>query len=383
MQIGRAEIARSLRALGATLKPDRDELRVTVPSFRGDLALEEDIIEEIARVGGYDRVPVALPEVAIAAGEETPDRLLARTVRRLLAAEGLVEMVTISFTDPATNQRLPGFVGRELAPLGVKNPLSSELSELRRSPLSGLVRALRLNLDRGAAFVGAFEIGSGYGVDARGARRESRAVAVLLAGVWPPRGVEAQGPAIDFSDLKGACENVLGGLGLDGGRVAWRAAGEIAFLHPGKAAVIEVDGKALGVAGALHPEVTQSFDLPAEVWVAELDFQELGHYRPRRVALRPLPRFPAVTRDIAVIVDEAFRAGEIVEEVRALGNPEIETVRLFDCYRGAPVPAGKKSLAYTIAYRAADRTLTDNEANALHAAVVERLTGRFAFELRS
>jgi phenylalanyl-tRNA synthetase beta chain len=147
--------------------------------------------------------------------------------------------------------------------------------------------------------------------------------------------------------------------------------------------VVEVDGSALGVAGALHPELAQSFDLPGEVWLAELDFSELGHYRPRRVGLRPVPRFPAVTRDIAVIVEETFRAGEIVEEIHALANPEIESVRLFDCYRGAPVPAGKKSLAYTIAYRAADRTLTDDEVNALHATLVERLTRRFALELRS
>jgi phenylalanyl-tRNA synthetase beta chain len=301
----------------------------------------------------------------------------------LLAAEGLLEMVTIAFTDADTNRRLPGFVGRALAPIAIRNPLSSELGELRRSPLAGLVRALRLNLDRGASFVGGFEIGKGYGIDAKGARHESRAVAMLLAGRWPPRGVEGQGPAIDFSDLKGVCENLLAGLGLDGGRLAWRPAGEIAFLHPGKAAVVEVDGHALGVAGALHPEIAQSFDLPAEVWVAELDFRELGHYRPARVALRPLPRFPAVVRDIAVIVDETFRAGEIVEEVRALANPEIESIRLFDCYRGTPVPAGKKSLAYTIAYRGADRTLTDDEANALHATVVERLTRRFALELRT
>jgi phenylalanyl-tRNA synthetase beta chain len=109
----------------------------------------------------------------------------------------------------------------------------------------------------------------------------------------------------------------------------------------------------------------------------------VGAYVPRRVALTPLARFPAVTRDIAVVVDEAFRAGEIVEEVRALAEPHIESVRLFDCYRGAPIAAGKKSLAYTIAYRAADRTLTDEEVNSFHAAVVDRLVRRFSLELRT
>src|SRR5882724_9789825 len=351
-RLARGEIARSLRALGATCRTQRDALVVTPPSFRGDLRLEEDLIEEVARVGGYDRVPVALPEVPLAAGEDTPERRLAARVRRALVAAGLAEMVTIAFTDAETNRRLPGFVGRALAPLAVKNPLSSETGELRRSPLAGLVRALRLNLALGATFVGAFELGKGYGLDAHGARQEPRAVALLLAGAWPPCGVERTGQPVDFLDLKGVLGGLFAALGLDGERVRWRPAGEIDALHPGKAALVELGGATLGVAGALHPAITQSADLPGEVWVAELDFAELAHYVPRRPALRPLPRFPAVTRDLAVVVDEAFRAGDILEEIRALQNPHIELVRLFDCYRGAPVPAGKKSLAYTIAYRA-------------------------------
>jgi phenylalanyl-tRNA synthetase beta chain len=124
-------------------------------------------------------------------------------------------------------------------------------------------------------------------------------------------------------------------------------------------------------------------DLPKEVWVFELDFQTLPAYGPARFGVRPLPRFPAVTRDIAVVVDEVFLAEAILEEVRALGDPRIETARLFDCYRGEPIPPGKKSLAYTLAYRAPDRTLTDDEVNALHARVRERLQARFALELRS
>src|SRR5881397_960508 len=226
-------------ALGATCRTQRDALVVTPPSFRGDLRLEEDLIEEVARVAGYDRVPVALPEVPLAAGEDTPERRLAARVRRALVAAGLAEMVTIAFTDAETNRRLPGFVGRALAPLAVKNPLSSETGELRRSPLAGLVRALRLNLALGATFVGAFELGKGYGLDAHGARQEPRAVALLLAGAWPPRGVERNGPPVDFLDLKGVLGGLLAALGLDGEQVCWRPAGETDFLHPGKAALAE------------------------------------------------------------------------------------------------------------------------------------------------
>jgi phenylalanyl-tRNA synthetase beta chain len=378
----RGEVARRLRALGCRCRPSGEALLVTPPTYRGDLRIEEDLIEEIARVGGYDAIPITMPEVTLAEGDPGDARRLTRRLRRLLVAEGLTEMVTLAFTDAETNRRLPGFVGGGLEPLAVRNPLSSETGELRRSPLAGVFRALRLNVAQGASFVGAFEIGKGYGRDGTGVRREPGALTFLLHGAWPPQGAERSGAATDFLDLKGVATNVLAGLGLGEDRVRWQPAGEVPFLHPGQAAVAEVGGDALGVIGALHPEIVHAADLSGEVWVGELDLQKLAHYRPRRVALKPLPRFPAVTRDLAVLVEESFGAGEIVEEIRTLGNPQIESVRLFDCYRGAPVPPGKKSLAYSIAYRAADRTLTDDEVNALHAEVVARLGGKFRLEVR-
>ncbi len=381
--VPRGEIARRLRALGARCGADRETLLVTPPSHRGDLRLEEDLIEEVARLGGYDGIPATLPEAPLTGGEDSEERVFARRVRQLMVAAGLTEMVTLSFTDAPTNRLLPGFVGGGLGPMALRNPLSSEMGELRRSPLVGLVRALARNLGVGATFVGAFELGKGYGLDADGRRQERRALALLLHGAWPARGVEREGPAVDFLDAKGALANLLTGLGIDASRVQWRPVGEVAFLHPGKTALVELDGAPLGAVGALHPEVVQAFDLPAEVWVGELDLAGLAHYVPRRIALRSLPRFPAVTRDIAVVVDEPFRAGDIVEEVRALGNPHIESVRLFDCYRGVPIPAGKKSLAYTIGYRAPERTLTDDEVNALHASVLDHLAGQFRLEFRS
>ncbi|HSV05036.1 MAG TPA: phenylalanine--tRNA ligase subunit beta [Candidatus Binatus sp.] len=382
MPLTRGEITRRLRALGARCHGDGRAISVTPPSYRGDLRQEEDLIEEIARVGGYETIPTTLPEAPITHGADTPTRSFVQRVRTVLAGEGLAEMVTVSLTDEVTNERLPGFVGRALAPIALRNPLSSESSALRRSPLAGLLRALRLNLDRGAEFVGAFELGKGYGRDAEGRACEPQAIAILLYGLWPPCGAERSGPPVDFLHLKGIVINLLATLGLGDERVAWQPVGEVGFLHPGKSALVALDGEAVGVVGALHPEIVQVCDIAGEVWLAELDLARLAHYVPRRVAPRPLPRFPAVTRDIAVIVDEGFRAGEIIEEVRALRDVDIESVRLFDCYRGTPVPSGKKSLAYTIAYRAPDRTLTDDEVNARHAAVLERLSSRFQLELR-
>lgn len=383
LDLPRGEVGRRLRALGVSWTGSGATLQVTPPSYRGDLAHEEDLAEEIARVGGFDAVPSTLPLAPIIPGADEPMRAAARRVRRLLAAEGLSEMVTLAFTDADTNRALPGFVGAELAPIVVRNPLSVELSELRRSPLAGLARALRLNVAQGSAGVTAFEIGKAFGRRADGGIVERRATSILLWGSWPARGVERVGPPVDFDDLKGIAANLLAGLGVEDEAVRWRAASDVSLLHPGKTARLELADRVLGVAGALHPRVAQACDLPQEVWVLELDFEDLAHYRPRRVGLRPLPRFPAVTRDIAVIVDEVFEAEAIVEEVRGLRDPLIESVTLFDCYRGTPIPAAKKSLAYSIAYRAAERTLTDEEVNAIHDRVRAHLRDRFAVELRS
>jgi len=382
-QIPRGEMARRLRALGTQCRADGDVLSVTPPSWRGDLKLEEDLVEEVARVGGYDAVPTTLPEAVVSSGEESPERSWQRRARRLLVAEGLTEMVTLSLTDAESNRMMPGFVGRGLAPIDVRNPLSSETGQLRRSPLSGLLRALRMNVDRGAGFVGAFEIGKGFGLEAGGTAREPRAVAILLHGAWPPRGLERTGPPVEFADLKGIVGALLAGFGLEESAVRFRPTSDALFLHPAQAATIEIDGTAIGVLGALHPEIVHARDIAGETLLAELDLCEVARYGPRRVTVRPLPRFPAVTRDLAVIVDETFHAGDIVEEIRALASPQIETVRLFDCYRGAPIPSGKKSLAYSVAYRAPDRSLTDDEVNALHATVLERLKSRYSLEFRS
>ena len=179
-------------------------------------------LEEVARIGGYEAIPSTLPLVPAAGADEGTQRRLVRRIRQLLAAEGLSEMVTLSLTDPETNRLLPGWIGEAGAPVVLANALSSELSELRRTPLAGLVRAARLNRAHGASFVGGFEVGTGFARDRDGAVRERRAIAALLCGDWPPRGAERSGPPVDFFDLKGVVQNLLAGLGVPDEEVRWR-----------------------------------------------------------------------------------------------------------------------------------------------------------------
>src|SRR5262249_12424863 len=235
----------------------------------------------------------------------------------------------------------------------------------------------------GGGLGGGLGAGRGLGRDEHGAVGGGRVGAGLLAGSWPARGVERTGPPIDFADVKGVVQNLLAGLGIPDDDVRWRPARDVRLLHPGKSARIEAGNAALGGAGAMHPTVAQALDLAGEVWLFELDFDEVAHYRPRRVGVRSLPRFPAITRDIAVVVDESFQAESILEEVRALADPLVESASVFDCYRGTQIPEGKKSLAYTIAYRASDRTLTDEEVSAAHERVRAHPNARFALTLRS
>jgi phenylalanyl-tRNA synthetase beta chain len=383
MPLPPADVRRHLRGVGAVSRSEGKTLLVSPPTWRGDLVAEEDLIEEIARLAGYDRIPTATPRGELGGGRDTQTRRTAARVRQALVAEGLCEAVTPPFCSPEHDALVPGIAGGALAPLRLRNPLSAETGWMRRSVLLGVLQVLRTNQGRDAEFVGVFEIGKGYGVDAAGERREPRGIAIALAGTWPPCGAERRGPAVSFADVKGIAENLLDRMGgCDEARRCPRA-GDVPFLHPGKSAWIESGGSRLGVIGALHPRVAQVLDLPTEIMVAELDFEGVGQYRPGRLGMRPLPRYPSVTRDIAMVVDEDFAADAIREEVCALGEPLIESVRLFDCYRGAPIAAGRKSLAYTIAYRAADRTLTDDEVNALQEKLRAHLAGRFALELRS
>jgi phenylalanyl-tRNA synthetase beta chain len=256
--------------------------------------------------------------------------------------------------------------------------MSSEAAEMRQSLLPNLLLAAARNRRQGASWLRAFELGTVFWLE--GEPRERQAVAGLLTGTIPQRGLLREERSESFYDAKGVIEALCGELGVDA--VEWLAERIPPFLHPGQTAVVRCRGDLLGYVGGLHPEVARAAELGDDGWVFELDFEKLESYASRRITFQPLPKYPTVVRDLAIVADEDFAAQTVLDTIAQCSDLPVDSVRLFDLYRGAPLPAGKKSLAYSIAYRAADRTLTDEEVNRLHQSLIERITGQLGVELR-
>lgn len=385
VSIERSEIKRTLKTLGMRVKREgRGTWRVIPPSYRADIAQEADLIEEIVRLRGYDTVPTLLPRVEAQEKKPALEETVGKRIRVALSSQGLAEMLNMSFTSTRLNRLFPGLFA-QAAPISLLNPLSQEDAEMRLSLLSNLLRALQLNLRQGETQITAFEFGKVFHTR-NGAslaeRQEPLCVAGVLYGKWPANEIGHEGAPIDFRDLKGILETLGQELHYNA-PVQWLRAVETPFLHPGKAALLSINGSVLGVAGALHPTHCAQLELDEAPWVFELDVAALMRFARQVNPYQPLPRFPAVVRDVAIVATEDLPAQAVVDTVHSLGNPLITETHLFDLYRGAPIPAQKKSLAYSISYRAPDRTLTAQEVNTLHTQVIEHIVRTLGVEIRT
>src|SRR5581483_10475889 len=373
------EMSRRLRAVGATVGRTHGEtIEVVPPPHRLDLRQAADLAEEIARIGGYDAIPTVRPRIA-ARGRPSA----AEGVRRLqegFAAHGFAEAVVLAFSEPRDNELFPGPWEPGVGTLELVNPLATVARELRRGLLPGLLGALAVNQARGESFVPLFTVGTVFARDGGGRALEKTALAALVWGI-PPAPVGRAAEPLRFGDVKHIVESVLAGAGV--GAPRWSAERGLPWLHPGQAAELRGRAGRLGWLGAAHPGIVQALDLrPGELWLLELDVPGvLASRRPTPRYVEP-PRFPSVARDVALVVEAGVEAGAIRDALVEMRDPLVENVELFDEYTGAGVPPGRKSLAYSISYRAPDRTLTDQEVNAAHEELLRRLAARFSFERR-
>ncbi len=378
----------ALRAVGCDVVrrdgADGAELVVTAPTWRPDLVEGADLVEEVARVVGYDTIGSVLP-VAPSGRGLTRGQHLRRSAARALAEHGLVEVLSYPFVGPSRHDELglPADDARRTA-LRLVNPISDEQPLLRTSLLATLVDVARRNLSRGVRDLALFEIGRVYRpagdlAPAPGLPRaarpsdvelaaleggvppQPRRVAVLLAGQRERPGWWGPGRAVDWTDAVGAAQALAQALGV---RLGVQA-DDHAPWHPGRCARLTLpDGTLVGHAGELHPRVVASLELPARTCAAELDLDALVAAAPAQVPAASLSTHPVALRDVALVVDEAVPAGRVEAALREGGGPLLESVRLFDEYVGEQVGAGRRSLAYRLTLRAADRTLTGEEADA-------------------
>jgi phenylalanyl-tRNA synthetase beta chain len=376
VEIKPAEIEKNFKALGCKVQAGKTSFKVTPPSYRSDLTREADLIEELARLHGYEKIPATLPRAPL--GGKPDARLRAeRGIRSYLVGEGLVEAIHLPFTSAELNQRLPGLLAGVKA-VPVLNPLVSESAEMRLSLVPGLLEDMKVNLAQRSKGFAAFALNKVFFLDSENAPAERQHLGAVLYGRRARAGLRADEDPFTFLDAKGLVEGIL-----ERGTTEWSWSDDDLppFLHPGRAARLGAERTNLGYIGELHPAAAEELSL-ARCLVLELDIEKLLQYLSPKLTVRSLPRFPSVERDLAMVVDESFPAQRIIDWIKDLRNALIENVEVFDQYRGAPIPAGKKSLAYTISYRAEDRTLTDAEVQPLHQELVARLGEVFGAQLR-
>jgi phenylalanyl-tRNA synthetase beta chain len=348
-----------------------DRLRVEVPGYRVDLEREVDLIEEVARIQGYERVGSTLPPIRQPGG--TPAGYAFRSrVRDALRRSGLREVRTIPFVSESDLR-----VTRDEDAIRVTNPLAADDGWLRTRLLPGLLKAAGRNVRRHVRSVALFEVGTVFRMR-EGEPSERPKAALALCGN-AESGWSGRDRPFDVFDAKGAVEALLAELG-----VSWSLGPSPGRpFHPGRSGTVLVNGERVGVLGELHPRIAERYELTDRVAVAELEVEALMHAAATTIRVDDVPRFPPVRRDLAFVVEAGTPAAAVRTALAEAGGDLVGSVVLFDVFEGPPLPEGSRSLAFSIDFRAPDRTLTDEEAEAAVAAIVERLSRDFGARLRS
>ena len=382
------QIADLLARLEFDCQVKGDSVIARTPPHRLDIGQgwtgKADVLEELARIYGYDNIPLSHLPDELPEARSTRALDVENQVRHTLVRQGLQEVVNYRLTSPEREARFypPGEEPQNLSYLGIKNPLSPDRSVLRRSVLTSVLETLEKNarLRERLAF---FEIGPQFlPVEGQPLPQEQMRLAIGMTGLrLPPAWDSKNQPELDFFDLKGILENLLEVLHID--QAAFTPFVHPAF-HPGKCAEVRAGEKVLGVMGELHPLVKEKFDfLNPPVLAADIDLELLIDCAAGRYEVSPLPIFPPVLEDLAVVVDEVTPASEVEAVIRQGGGQRLKAVRLFDIFRGDQIGAGKKSLAYSLTYQADDHTLSSDEAAQIRQKIIRQLEQVLGARLRS
>ncbi|GAA5188625.1 phenylalanine--tRNA ligase subunit beta [Ferrimonas gelatinilytica] len=371
-----ATVHNILVRLGCDVTTVTDGWQATAPSWRFDMAIEQDLIEEVARIYGYNNIPNLAPVAALTMTDHREAVLPVKRVRSLLVDRGFQEAITYSFVDPKLQARLHP----DVAPMVLPNPISSEMSAMRLSLLTGLLGAVAYNQARQQGRVRLFESGLRFIPDeqAENGVRQEGMLAAVIAGTQSDEHWDMAANSVDFFDLKGDLEAVLA-LTNDPHAFSFRPAANPA-LHPGQSAEIVKGDKVVGYIGAIHPQHEKKLGLNGRTIVFELELAAIE----QRVLpkAQPVSKFPANRRDIAVVVADSVNAGDVKNLIRKVGSNQLVAVNLFDVYRGKGVEEGHKSLAIALTLQDVERTLEEKEIAQAVEKIVNALQSEFNAQLR-
>jgi phenylalanyl-tRNA synthetase beta chain len=368
-----SEVEEQLTRLGLTLTTVEQGWQVKVPSFRFDISIEVDLIEELGRLYGYDRLPQTRPVGTVLTSNITETQTPVERCQSLLVDRGYFEAITYSFVEPKLHALL---ADKALKPITLANPISTDLSEMRTSLWPGLIQALMYNANRQQSRVRLFEVGRVFKGDLEQMTQARHLGGVVFGSQHPEQWAEKQ-RAVDFYDVKADVEALLS---LSGGQVHFETAQHEA-LHPGQSAQIFKEGVAIGWIGALHPKLRDELDISGAVYLYELSLDEL--LKSTIPSFSALSKFPTIRRDLALVVDDSVSSGKIHHCLRGIDSDILKSIQLFDVYSGDGVELGKKSLAIAFHLQHNERTLTDEEVDAVMETVTDTLVSSVGATVRS
>lgn len=360
-------------------KDDKDALIVQAPSFRVDISRPEDLMEEVARLSGYNNIPTTYP--LIPADARSPSRTidLRNRFKSMMTGFGFMEAITYSFMPRAAcdHLRLGGNDERRSL-VDILNPLTEDQAVMRTSVIPGLLETVRHNISQQIKDLKLFEIGK---IFIHNAADTLPAETEMLVGLWTGSRHDpswhSKGAACDFYDIKGAAEGLLRALRLEGIKFTALSEDECTYMRPGNSARILAGKKPLGIVGELHPEVLNRFDLPQKVFIFELNVEQMRPLIPETVKSQPLPKFPAIFRDITIHIDESIEVQQVLDALEDSKPALVEDLALLDVFEGDPIPAGKKSISMRITYRSTSKTLEDEDVHDLHKSMADKLLKTF------
>lgn len=366
-----ARVKRMLESLEFEVAGE-EVLEIKVPTFRDDVTMEADLIEEIARLYGYNNIPSKLMDTTFTQGGRDAKQQIRNIVRDNMEAQGLYEAYTYSFVSPAVFNQINLKAENPLRKaIKILNPLGEEQSIMRTTMIPNILEVISRNYNRKIVEGMFYELSKVYLSEDLPLKDLAYERDTLTIGIYGN---------VDFYDLKGIIENMLSILNISKYRVL---PSNHESFHPGRTAELLINNKRIGYLGEIHPDVLDNYDIPSRVYIAELDFEEIFRQIDLTIKYKPLPKYPSIERDIAVVVAEEVTAGQIEEIIRNKGGRLVDEVKLFDIYRGSQIEEGYKSMAYSIVYRSDEKTLTEEDITKVHNKILNSLTNQVGAVLRS